>query len=189
MSDLETLAARFAVPPPEALIFTAPEKVKLPHDEDDRANVFLAGSIEQGKAKPWQTLVVEKLKDTFVTLFNPRREAWDATWVQDITNPDFAEQVTWELEMIDRSNIVFFYIQGDTLSPITLMELGIVLTERAHRHEHGKYLGVVVVCEPEFWRLGNVQVLCKQHKITVLPTLERGIDHLFEMCARFTCGH
>lgn len=42
--------------------------------------VFLAGSIEIGKAEKWQDTMVEKLRNEAVTLLNPRRNSWDHTW-------------------------------------------------------------------------------------------------------------
>lgn len=165
-------------------VFTAPEKItfSLP----DEAKIFLAGSIEQGKAVNWQQATVERFKDLPGVLFNPRREIWDASLTQDITNPVFKEQVTWELDALELADVVFFYFQADTLSPISLMELGIVATW-VGMADDPPY--VVLVCEDGFWRAGNIQVLCERAGIRILPTLERGLNHLAEVCARAACGH
>ena len=42
--------------------------------------LFLAGSIEQGVADDWQTRVIRALETTTVTIYNPRRPDWDASW-------------------------------------------------------------------------------------------------------------
>lgn len=165
-------------------LFTAPEKVEFTGDESP--NIFLAGSIEQGKATQWQQKVIDGLQHLPVTLFNPRRAVWDPNMVQDISNPVFSEQVCWELDQLERSDIVFFYFQADTLSPITLMELGIVATWLS-MSDDPPY--VVLVCEPGFWREGNVQVLCGRAGIRILSSLDRGLNHLYEVCARFAWGH
>jgi hypothetical protein len=101
---------------------------------------------------------------------------WDPTWEQSITNPHFAEQVNWELDQIDRSDIVFFYFQGGTMSPISLMELGIVMGENRNN--------VIVVCEPGFWRRGNIEVLCKRSQHRVYRHLEDGIAQLYDIIAQ-----
>ena len=40
-------------------------------------SVFLAGSIEMGKAEDWQSEVQNILKDSDVTIFSPRRDDWN----------------------------------------------------------------------------------------------------------------
>ena len=61
------------------------------------STVFLAGSIEQDKAEKWQEKVISSLADCDITIFNPRREAWDSSWSNTIEHSE---------------------------SPVTLMELG-----------------------------------------------------------------
>lgn len=167
------------------LLYTAPEKITSTGRADE-PNIFLAGSIEQGKAVEWQQKMIGALSQFPVTVFNPRRASWDESMVQDISNPIFSEQVCWELDQLELSDIVFFYFQAGTLSPITLMELGIVATW-VNMAKDPPY--VVLVCEDGFWRAGNVQVLCERAGIRILPTLERGLNHLCEVCARNACGH
>jgi hypothetical protein len=140
---------------------------------DAEPTIFLAGSIEQGAAVDWQTEVINALTDQNCIIFNPRRATWDSSWVQDISNPIFKAQVDWELDHIGISQIIFFYFQADTLSPISLMELGIV-SEQLERFN----MSAVVICEPGFWRRGNVQVLCARAKIPVFDTLAEGIPAL-----------
>lgn len=53
-------------------VFKAPEKYPT-----DGVKVFLAGSIEQGKAEDWQTELTNRLKDANVTILNPRRDNWN----------------------------------------------------------------------------------------------------------------
>jgi len=48
---------------------------------DSGIKVFLAGSIEMGKAEDWQSAVQESMKSSprvSATLFNPRRDSWVA---------------------------------------------------------------------------------------------------------------
>lgn len=166
-------------------LFTAPDRVIYTGPVEE-PKIFLAGSIEQGKAALWQRDTLVELQDLPVTVFNPRREVWDDQMVQDISNPVFKEQVDWELDMLEKADIVFMYFQSETLSPITLLELGVVATWK-DMADDPPY--VILVCEPGFWRRGNVQIVCERAGIRVLPTLERGVNHLVEVCARFVRGH
>ena len=48
---------------------------------EDVAQVFLAGSIEQGAARDWQQeLLAAFSPDSDLVFFNPRREVWDEHW-------------------------------------------------------------------------------------------------------------
>jgi nucleoside 2-deoxyribosyltransferase len=109
--------------------------------------VFLAGSIEQGKAVDWQARVASELAQVDVTLFNPRRDHWDATLEQSKHNAKFREQVQWELDALERADVVMFYFDAKTQSPITLLELGLFARS-------GK---AMCVCPDGFWRKGNVR--------------------------------
>ena len=55
--------------------------------------VFLAGSIEMGKAEDWQAKLEKSLKDLEITVFNPRRDDWDSSWTQEQSNPQFNAQM------------------------------------------------------------------------------------------------
>src|SRR4051812_7921099 len=88
-------------------------------------SVFLAGSIAMGRATNWQHHVEAALHDHPITIFNPRRDDWDATWTQAITNPQFVAQVEWELEAQTRADRILMYFAPDTQAPITLLELGL----------------------------------------------------------------
>jgi hypothetical protein len=125
-------------------------------------SIFLAGSIEMGKATDWQTDFTNSVSHLPITIFNPRRDDWDSSWKQDISNPHFKEQVEWELDHLEKANLIVLYLQPGTMSPISLLELGL------HARE-----GKVLVCCPEgFWRRGNVQVICERFKIPMFEDLE-----------------
>jgi len=153
-------------------------EVKAPGYYGLETSVFLAGSIEMGAAEMWQEKAFKYLKNKIkpsmgCTVLNPRRDDWDSSWEQDINNPQFYEQVTWEKDGIKAANVVFFYFDPNTKSPITLMELGYVL---------GKFPNKAVVCCPEgFWRKGNVDVMCSEHGVTVFTGFESA---LFEVTRR-----
>jgi hypothetical protein len=126
------------------------------------ASVFLAGSIEMGRAIEWQTDFTAALSHLPITVFNPRRDNWDKSWTQDISNPKFKEQVDWEMDHLEKADVIALFFQQGTQSPISLLELGLHASD-----------GKLVVCCPEgYWRRGNVQVVCDRFGIPLVETLE-----------------
>ncbi len=123
--------------------------------------MFLAGSIEMGGAAPWQDELVAALDDLAITALNPRRPDWDASWRQSIDEPQFKEQVEWELRGLEHANLVAMYFDPATRSPITLLELGLVA--RSGR--------LIVACPPGFWRRGNLEVVCARYGVPLLADL------------------
>ena len=143
----------------KAIEVQAPNEVNAPKGYN---KIFLAGSIEMGKAENWQEKVVRALKDEEVVLTNPRRDDWDPTWEQTIENKKFNEQVTWELTNLDDANIIILYLDPNTKSPISLLELGLYATSKR-----------LMVCCPEgFWRKGNVDIVCEKYDIPMFETIE-----------------
>ena len=128
--------------------------------------IFLAGSIEMDRAQPWQDAIARRWTDRAVTLLNPRRDTWDASWVQSYDNPVFRGQVEWELDGLDRADWVMMYFDPATRSPISLLELGLLA-------DSGRLL---VACPEGFWRRGNVEVVCRRHQLPFLPDLDALID-------------
>ena len=125
--------------------------------------IFLAGSIEMGAAGPWQDQLVKQFANQNVTFLNPRRDDWDSSWIQDISNLQFNQQVTWELDGLAACDYAVFYFDPNTKSPITLMELGLMAAS-----------GKIIVCCPKgFWRKGNVDIVCDRNNILVVETLDQ----------------
>jgi hypothetical protein len=137
----------------------------------NQISIFLAGSIEMGKAELWGLKVIEALsvlKDSNITVYNPRRDDWDSTWTQEQSNPQFNHQVNWELNRLDQCDIIFMYFSPETQSPISLLELG-------------KYAGrkdMVVCCPKGFWRKGNVDILCTRTDTQLFEDMDSGIGAL-----------
>lgn len=132
-------------------------------------SIFLAGSIEQGGAIDWQRAAIQRLLDARadLTVFNPRRDAWDPTWDQHPDNPQFLEQVTWELDHLEAADQVLFVFDPATRSPITLMELGLMLPQRPGR--------VVIACPPGYWRRGNVLITASRFNAPVHDLMDDAI--------------
>lgn len=119
--------------------------------------IFLAGSIAQGQAALWQDHLIAALADLDVWVLNPRRAAWDATWDQRADYGPFREQVEWELNAIRRSDLLAFYFDPATPSPVSMLELGLVA---------GSGKRAIVLCPDGFWRKGNIDIVCDQYGIS-----------------------
>lgn len=145
-------------------------KVIKPTDNDQdpgyNFTVFLAGSIDQGKAIDWQKEITEMLSAYPITVFNPRRDNWNANLVQDISNDDFRFQVEWELDRLDECDLILMYFDPNGQAPITLLELGL----------HATSVKTIVCCPDGYWRKGNVQVVCERFGIPLHNTLDTFIE-------------
>lgn len=126
-----------------------------------RESFFLAGSIEMGSAEDWQKDMESFLGGLGFDVFNPRRDDWDSSWEQRFTNPQFYQQVSWELDALEHADRILFYFAPGTKSPISLLELGIY----AHSRK------AIVVCPEGFWRRGNVEMVCARYDIRLFESL------------------
>jgi hypothetical protein len=133
-----------------------------------KPSVFLAGSIEMGKAVDWQAEAAERLEKTTSVIFNPRRPDFCPTWDQSILDPEFNAQVNWELDHIERADYVLFNFVGETMSPITLLELGFVSAKKPKQ--------ALVHCPQDFWRKGNVDIVCNRYGMRMVEDLDEAYD-------------
>ncbi|TPG33389.1 nucleoside 2-deoxyribosyltransferase domain-containing protein [Flavobacterium pectinovorum] len=147
-------------------IFRAPEETPL---QSDLKTIFLAGSIEMDTAINWQKRCEEMLQDHYI-IFNPRREQWDSSWSQTIENKNFKEQVDWELNALEKADLIIMYFAGNTKSPISLLEFGLYAQSNKMK----------VVVEENFWRKGNVDIVCDRYSIEQFKTLEELIENLLK---------
>ena len=72
------------------------------------------------------------------------------------------------MDKLDECDIIFMYFSPETKSPISLLELGM----------HAASEKMIVCCPDEFWRKGNVDIVCSRHNIPVYNTLEAAIGRL-----------
>lgn len=160
-------------------------ELRFEEGQYERPWVFLAGSIEQDKADRWQDKAAKALKDLKGTLWNPRRDKWDATWEQSMSNPHFVEQVEWELDGLDKADIVLMYFDPATKSPITLLELGLLKEEHGYRVME---TDVVVCCPEGFWRKGNVDIVSYRMGVQTAETLDEMLAFARRRIAGFVEG-
>jgi len=150
------------------MLFIPPQNIAI--RDRGKKSIFLAGSIEMGVAKDWQKEIGEWLLDIGYNIFNPRRTDWDSSWIQTYENPQFNQQVKWEINALEKSDIILMYLDPNTKSPISLLELGL--------HAHSKKL--FVICPDGFWRKGNVEVVCSVYDIPLFNSFDD-----FKVCYLF----
>ena len=122
-----------------------------------------------GKARDWQSELSQALRDIEgLVVLNPRRDDWDDCWLQSIDNPQFHEQVSWELSGLEKATTVAFYFIPGTKSPITLLELGLFAAS-------GK---CVVFCPEGYWRKGNVDIVCQRYGVKTVNCWEELLGEL-----------
>jgi len=150
-------------------VYKAPEQ--YPKLGNDKIYIFLAGSIEMGKAEDWQTKITEFVDKNHpdAHLLNPRRDDWDSSWEQTIKNKQFREQVEWELDALDEADVIVMHFDPKTKSPISLLELGL------HANTGKK---MVVSCPDGFWRKGNVEIVCNKYNIPLYNSMDELMNAL-----------
>lgn len=133
---------------------------KIP--ENSFLTVFLAGTIEMGRSEDWQAKIVNELNKVRVTILNPRRNFWNTAWKAEMSDPNFQEQVDWELDGLEKADLIVLYLAPGTHSPISLLELGLFARS-----------GKMVVCCPQgFEKKGNVDIVCKRFGIKQVDTFD-----------------
>lgn len=145
-----------------------PDSVDIASEDEYGMSIFLAGTIDMGNSKDWQHEVVEHYKGISpLTFYNPRRDFVEGGFITD--PDDFKYQVNWELYHQEKCSAIIMFIAGTSKSPITLMELGLFANS-------GR---LYVICEPEFYRYGNVEVTCKRYRVPLYNKLEDIYDKIF----------
>jgi len=126
--------------------------------------IFLAGSIDNGSAEDWQEIVAKRFAHIDeVVLFNPRRDNWDAS----ATSDEVMKQIAWEQKYLELADFRFFVFLPNSMSPITLLELG------KHLYRPG-----VVYCPKEYWRYANVSCeVATSDYLTLVEDFDQMINH------------
>lgn len=125
-------------------------------------SVFLAGSIEMDKAENWQNNLSQYFNNRGWNVLNPRRDEWDDTWEQSFNNPQFFQQVQWELKALEQSDLIILYFDPNTKSPISLLEMGMYVNSNKLK----------VICPEGFWRKGNVEIVCHYYDVPFYESID-----------------
>ncbi len=139
----------------------------MPLIENQFASIFLAGSIDMGEAADWQMETCNFFANSNVNIYNPRRDDWDNSWEQSVNNPQFKEQVNWELNAMNKADLIIMNFLPQSKSPITLLELGLYADSNK----------IMVCCPDEFYRSGNVHIVCENYKIPIFKTMNELLNN------------
>ena len=159
---LLSLALLGGVPVAHAATDTVTSPHALPGTEDGRIRIFLAGSIDMGRAEDWQARVAGELATDNVLLFNPRRTDWNPAWQADSSEPEFVRQVQWELQALEAADIILMYFAPGSQSPVTLLEMGL----------HARSGKLLVAAAEGFWRKGNVDITADHYQVPRLQDID-----------------
>ncbi len=145
-------------------------EIKAPgkYDASKRYTVFLAGAIDQGEAENWQEKVARALDKFDITILNPRRDDWDDSWEQTADNPEFRQQVEWELDAQEAADMVVFVFTAGSKAPITFLEFGLFAPKK----------DAVVCAEEGFYRQGNLDIVAERHRVPMYHDLDEMIGDL-----------
>lgn len=135
-------------------------------------SVVLYGAIESSPTDNWAASLTNSLSHLPITVLNPRCNAWDSTWREDINFAPFKEQVDWEIDHAAVADLIVFYFKPDTLCPVTLLEFGM----------HGAMYPqkCIVCCPKDFYKRGNVEIVCGRLGIAPLVEDLRDLGHVVE---------
>ncbi|OWY49396.1 hypothetical protein AALT_g11064 [Alternaria alternata] len=161
-----------------------PSPVPTPHKDFVHSNppeppkyrkftVFAAGSIEMGGAVNWQPLVATMLNHLPITVCNPRKGSWDQNIKQQAKDELFEQQVVWELGALEQADVICFFFDTETKSPVSLLELGVWSGSDK----------VVVCCGDAYWKSGNVHLTCDRYgvpRVRDLPELVTFVEDMLK---------
>lgn len=149
----------------DAVTITSPQPLPAAHD---RARLFLGGSIDMGHATDWQRDMIAALAGERVTILNPRRPDWNPAWKPEASDPNFRQQVEWELAALDSADIIILYFAPGSQSPVSLLEMG----------PHARSGKLIIFCPDGYWRKGNVDITAERygaHQVSSFDALLREV--------------
>jgi hypothetical protein len=133
--------------------------------------VFTAGSIEMGAAVNWQPLMATRLNHLPITVCNPRKGYWDQSITQQAKDEFFRQQVVWELDALEQADVICFFFDTETKSPVSLLELGLWAASDK----------VVVCCGDAYWKSGNVHLTCERYGVKCVKTFAELVPEVEKM--------
>lgn len=149
-----------------AQIVCAPDRPALQH----ATRLFLAGTTpvkDKDGTTPvvdWRHVVRTATHDLPVTVFDPLRADWDASWVEDPAFPPFRQQVDWELEMQEQASLLAFFFDPGREGSVSLLELGLCAGRGTAQ--------AIVGCPAGYVKRGNVQMVCARYGILLVDSAE-----------------
>ncbi len=127
--------------------------------------IFLAGSVNNGKAVDWQTRAITYMETQWTennaVVYNPRRP--DGEFLPE----NEVEQATWTISMLNAVDYIILHLAGDSGSPISTFELGLFVNDkRLHLSIDDSYVRKEIIeIHYDFFGVGQIH-----------DTLEDSID-------------
>lgn len=125
--------------------------------------IFLSGSTENSDKDSWQDKLLKELEDLNVTMLNPYRADYNS-----LSDSELTKQIEWELDGLERADIVAIYFDSSTKAAITLLELGLSAKNKT----------VVIFCEGKFWKHKEVTVVAKKYKLSVFDNYDNFVKKI-----------
>jgi len=117
-------------------VITAPDNTDVPGFK-----LYLAGAIDMGAAEDWQAEVIQRLDGLpGLVLINPRRARF--------TPDTLDEQIKWELDAMERADLILMWLPDTAKAPVSLFEAGLYWNS-------GKLL---LGAGPKFYRRRNLEL-------------------------------
>ena len=142
------------------MIYTSNDK--LPIIEKENKSIFLAGSIDCNMPSNWRRRAIAKLSH-YDYLFDPTNTNHD-----NLDDQEMKEHIGWELNALLIANKILLNFMANTLSPISLVELGLYVTTNK----------LIVVCPKEFYKSRYVYTLCKKYNTPFFYKIEEALNIL-----------
>lgn len=145
------------------MVYTAPQYIE-PKKTHTTTSIFLAGTIDNGESSNWQLEFIQRFTFTgfnHIDFYNPRRTEWINNMKPTFDNSTFFQQVNWELDAMNKADIIIMNFLPNSKSPVSMLELGL----------YAKSGKLIVCCPDEFWRQGNVQIVCNNYNIPFYKTI------------------
>lgn len=152
-------------PLPDCVFVLRPHETLPAGAQKGCRTIFLAGTIDMGGSVDWQEEAASTLQclGGRYVVFNPRQKEWHPE-----IEGEMDYQVNWELEHLEKADIILMNFLPDSKSPITLLELGLYARS-------GKLL---VICPEEFYRYDNVRITCARYGVKMYGSLEEALRTL-----------
>lgn len=124
--------------------------------------IFLAGTIDMGNSVDWQAEISKEFPDDII--LNPRRDDWNSKERQSIDNEYFNSQVNWEMNAMEKADLIIFNFLPNSQSPITIGEFYYWVNRKEKK--------ILTCCPDEFWRSGNIHVMSERYDRGVFKNMD-----------------
>ena len=115
--------------------------------------------------------MVTQLNHLPITVCNPRKGKWDQSITQQAKDKFFKQQVDWELDALEQADVICFFFDTETKSPVSLLELGLWIASDK----------VVVCCGEAYWKSGNVHLTCERYGLKCVETFAELVPEVEKM--------